>query len=146
MCGAPGSMGRLYALAVAVAAVLVREAAGVGTRGGAKLVKGGKQRESLYTKEALADEVLTLPGAEALDITFNQFSGEPIVLGRRQRSFQKGLVPENRYFLSPAIGCDVSDASYPRTDRLCQAMWMWAGASSCTTGSSSRRTSPTPTH
>lgn len=80
-----GSMGRFYALAVAVAAVLIREAAGVGTRGGAKLVKGGKQRESLYTKEALADEVLTLPGAEALDIKFNQFSGEPIVLRRRFR-------------------------------------------------------------
>jgi hypothetical protein len=28
-----------------------------------------------YTTEALADQVTSLPGAENLDITFNQFSG-----------------------------------------------------------------------
>ena len=28
-----------------------------------------------YTPEALADQVTNLPGAEGLDITFNQFSG-----------------------------------------------------------------------
>ena len=28
-----------------------------------------------YTPEALADQVVNLPGTEALDITFNQFSG-----------------------------------------------------------------------
>ena len=28
-----------------------------------------------YTNEALADQVTNLPGAEGLDITFNQFSG-----------------------------------------------------------------------
>lgn len=28
-----------------------------------------------YTDEALADQITTLPGADNLDITFNQFSG-----------------------------------------------------------------------
>ncbi len=28
-----------------------------------------------YTPEALADQVVNLPGTEALDVTFNQFSG-----------------------------------------------------------------------
>lgn len=30
---------------------------------------------AFYTKEALADKIVKLPGADALDITFNQFSG-----------------------------------------------------------------------
>lgn len=28
-----------------------------------------------YTPEALADQITALPGAESLDVTFNQFSG-----------------------------------------------------------------------
>jgi hypothetical protein len=30
---------------------------------------------SAYTPEALADQITNLPGAENLDVTFNQFSG-----------------------------------------------------------------------
>ena len=37
----------------------------------ALLAQGGEA----YTKEALADQVVNLPGAEKLDIKFNQFSG-----------------------------------------------------------------------
>lgn len=33
------------------------------------------QSGDAYTKEALADKVVNLPGAEKLDIKFNQFSG-----------------------------------------------------------------------
>jgi len=33
------------------------------------------QSVSAYTEQALADQVTDLPGAESLDVNFNQFSG-----------------------------------------------------------------------
>ena len=40
-----------------------------------------------YTQEALADQVTALPGAENLDITFNQFSGYLTVDGTKQMHY-----------------------------------------------------------
>lgn len=40
-----------------------------------------------YTSEALADQVTNLPGAENLDITFNQFSGYLTVDNTKQMHY-----------------------------------------------------------
>ena len=40
-----------------------------------------------YTDEALADQVVNLPGAEKLDIPFNQFSGYLTVDGSKQMHY-----------------------------------------------------------
>lgn len=82
-------------------------------------------RHWAYTDEALADEVVSLPGAEELNVTFRQFSGG--------RSRSPPCMPHTH---SLADGCGACGA---------QATSMWAGASSCTTGWWRARAAPRTT-
>jgi hypothetical protein len=53
----------------------------------AALAFGASYASAAYTPEALLDQVVNLPGAEKLDITFNQFSGYLTVNNTKQMHY-----------------------------------------------------------
>ena len=48
---------------------------------------GGLALANAYTNDALADQITNLPGAEKLDLNFNQFSGYLTVDGSKEMHY-----------------------------------------------------------
>ena len=56
---------------------------------------GGLALASAYTDEAIADQITNLPGAEKLDLNFNQFSGYLTVGTYPMREHTHKLLPDH---------------------------------------------------